>query len=172
LAKSLNEVIDLIAQTIDVTRSLTFEMSPPVLYELGFEAAIGWLAKQTKQRFGLEVEFADDGKPKPLGTDVRVLLFQAVRELLVNVVKHANARKAKVSTRRGRDRIQITVEDNGVGFDASRTSANASDYTRGGFGLFNIRERLDHIGGSVDIRSRPGRGTRVTLIAPLLKLKT
>jgi PAS domain S-box-containing protein len=170
LAKSLNEIIDLIAQTIDVTRSLTFEVSPPVLYELGFEAAIGWLAKQTKQRFGLDVEFTDDGKPKPLDTDVRVLLFQAVRELLVNVVKHAKTRKAKISTKRGRGRIQIAVEDDGVGFDVS--SINANDYTKGGFGLFNIRERLDHIGGSVNIRSRPGHGTRVTLIAPLLKLKT
>jgi PAS domain S-box-containing protein len=167
LAKSLNEIIDMIAQTIDVTRSLTFEVSPPVLYELGFEAAIGWLAKQTKQRFGLDVEFTDDGKPKPLDTDIRVLLFQAVRELLVNVVKHANARKAKISTRKSNDRIRITVEDDGVGFDVSSTITNAGDYTKGGFGLFNIRERLDHIGGSVDIRSRPGRGTRVTLTAPI-----
>jgi PAS domain S-box-containing protein len=182
LAKSLNEVIDLLAQTIDVTRSLTFEVSPPVLYELGFEAAVGWLARQTKQRFGLEVEFTDDGKSKPLDTDIRVLLFQAVRELLVNVVKHAKAGKAKVTTARltgsgpglrrdvssgGRDHIRITVEDDGVGFDVSSTSTNAGDYSKGGFGLFNIRERLDHIGGSVDIRSRPGHGTRVTLIAPI-----
>jgi PAS domain S-box-containing protein len=182
LAKSINEVTGLIAQTIDVTRSLTFEMSPPVLYELGFEAAVGWLARQTRQRFGLEVEFADDGIPKPLDTDIRMLLFQAVRELLVNVVKHAKAGKAKVSTARlpgsgpglrrdessrGRDRIRITVEDDGVGFDVSSTSTNAGDYTKGGFGLFNIRERLDRIGGSVDIRSKQGHGTRVTLIAPI-----
>ena len=128
LARSLNEITDLIAQTIDVTRSLTFEVSPPVLYELGFEAAVGWLAKQTRQRFGLEVEFTDDGKPKPLDTDIRVLLFQAVRELLVNVVKHANARKVnglhgsnqRTTTMAGvRDRIRIIVEDDGVGFDVS-----------------------------------------------------
>ncbi|MGD1043009.1 MAG: PAS domain S-box protein [Sedimentisphaerales bacterium] len=168
LVKSLNEVNGLISQTIEATRSLTFEISPPVLYELGFEAAVNWLAKQTRRRFGLEVEFADDGKPKPLNTDIRVLLFQAVRELLVNVVKHARAKKAKVSTCRIQKNIQITVEDNGVGFDAEAISS-VKDPTKGGFGLFNIRERLDQIGGSVIINAKAGKGTRITLTAPIEK---
>ena len=166
LVKSLNEVNGLISQTIEATRSLTFEISPPVLYELGFEAAVNWLAKQTRQRFGLEVEFADDGKPKPLNTDIRVLLFQAVRELLVNVVKHAKAKKAKVFTCRIQKNIQITVEDNGVGFDVEAIS-DVKDPAKGGFGLFNIRERLDQIGGSVIINARAGKGTRITLTAPM-----
>jgi signal transduction histidine kinase len=140
-------------------------MSPPVLYELGFEAAVGWLAKQTRQRFGLDVEFSDDGKAKSLDIDVRVLLFQAVRELLVNVVKHARAGRAKVSVHRGRGRILVSVEDDGVGFDVS--SIGVRDYSKGGFGLFNIRERLTHIGGGMEISSKPGRGTRVTLTAPI-----
>ena len=168
LVKSLNEVNGLISQTIEATRSLTFEISPPVLYELGFEAAANWLAKQTRKRFGLEVEFADDGKPKPLNTDIRVLLFQAVRELLVNVVKHAMAKKAKVFTRRIQKNIQITVEDNGVGFDVEAISA-VKDPAKGGFGLFNIRERLDQIGGSVIINAKAGKGTRITLTAPVEK---
>ena len=166
LVKSLNEVNGLISQTIEATRSLTFEISPPVLYELGFEAAVNWLAKQTRKRFGLEVEFADDGKPKPLNTDIRVLLFQAVRELLVNVVKHARAKKAKVFICRIQKNIQITVEDNGVGFDVEAISA-VKDPAKGGFGLFNIRERLDQIGGSVIINARAGKGTQITLTAPI-----
>ncbi|MGD0595952.1 MAG: PAS domain S-box protein [Sedimentisphaerales bacterium] len=170
LVKSLNEVNGLISQTIEATRSLTFEISPPVLYELGFEAAVNWLAKQTRRRFGLEVEFADDGKPKPLNTDIRVLLFQAVRELLVNVVKHARAKKAKVSTCRIQKNIQITVEDNGVGFDTEAISS-VKDPAKGGFGLFNIRERLDQIGGSVIINAKAGKGTRITLTAPIEKQK-
>jgi len=161
---ALAEVHDLIGQTIESTRSLTFEMSPPVLYELGFEAAVGWLVRQTRQRYGLEVEFKDDGRTKPLDDDVRVFLFQAVRELLVNVIKHASAHKAKVTTRLVRAEVRVTVEDDGVGFDVSRMGT--SDRT-GGFGLFSVRERLDHIGGRVNIESRPGRGTRVTLIAPV-----
>jgi PAS domain S-box-containing protein len=176
--KLLDEIAALIARTIEACRTLVFEMSPPVLYELGFEAAVGWLANQTRQRFGIETHFADDGKPKPLDTDVCVLLFQAVRELLTNVVKHANARKAKVVTRRVRNHIWITVEDDGVGFDvSSKTQPRSSksgtmDYSRGGFGLFNILERLDLIGGSVKMRSKPGQGTKITLIAPLPKAQS
>jgi PAS domain S-box-containing protein len=169
-AQQMREINDLISQAIEETRSLTFEVSPPVLYELGFVAAVGWLARQTRKRFGLDVESADDGKPKPLDTDVKILLFQAVRELLVNVVKHAKAGKASISTRKTRNHIRITVEDNGVGFDPSRASSR--DYTKSGFGLFNIRERLNQIGGNVEIHSRPDHGTRITLIAPLLKTTT
>ncbi|MGA2678141.1 MAG: PAS domain S-box protein [Sedimentisphaerales bacterium] len=170
LAKSLKDVINLISQTIDASRSLTFEISPPVLYELGFEAAVGWLVRQTRQRFGLDVEFINDEKPKPLNADIRVLLFQAVRELLVNVVKHAKAKKAKVYARAVDDNIQITVEDDGVGFDAAALNP-ARDFTKGGFGLFNIRERLDQIGGSVIIQSGRKKGTQITMTAPIEKLK-
>ena len=168
--EAIREITDLITQAIEDTRSLTFEVSPPVLYELGFEAAVGWLARQAGRRFGLKVEFADDGLAKPLDTDIRVLLFQAVRELLVNVVKHAKTGKASISTRKVRNNIRIAVEDKGIGFDAS--GVGARDYTKGGFGLFNIRERLNYIGGKVEIRSRPNHGTRITIFAPLLKTKT
>ncbi|MFH1370716.1 MAG: PAS domain S-box protein [Planctomycetota bacterium] len=168
-AKAIREITDLITQAIEDTRSLTFEVSPPVLYELGFEAAVRWLAKQAGRRFGLKVEFTDDGLAKPLDTDIRVLLFQAVRELLVNVVKHAKTGKASISTRKIHNNIRMTIEDEGVGFDTS--GVGASDYTKGGFGLFNIRERLNYIGGKVEIRSRPNHGTRITLFAPLLKNK-
>lgn len=163
LAASLGEVANLIGQTIEATRSLTFEMSPPVLYELGFEAAIGWLANQTRQRFGIETEFINDRKHKPLDNDVRIVLFQAVRELLANVVKHSKADRVKISIQAAQGLIRITVEDNGVGFDVSRTGT--------GFGLFNIRERLDHIGGGIELSSKPGLGTKITLFAPLLKTK-
>ncbi len=169
-AKSLKEVIDLISQTIDVTRTLTFEMSPPILYELGFEAAVGWLARQTRQRFDLDVEFINDEKPKPLNADIRVLLFQAVRELLVNIVKHAKAKMAKVYAGVVDDNIRITVEDNGIGFDTA-TLNTARDFTKGGFGLFNIRERLDQIGGSVIICSGRKKGTQITMTAPIEKPK-
>ncbi len=165
LRHPLEEIRDLIGQTIESTRALTFEMSPPVLYELGFEAAVGWLTRQARQRYDLAVDFKDDGRDKPLDNDIRVLLFQAVRELLVNVVKHASARQAKVSTRRVGNKIRVTVQDDGAGFDASKIGGG--DYQSGGFGLFNIRERLDHIGGRVTIESKQGKGTRVTLIVPL-----
>jgi PAS domain S-box-containing protein len=177
-AESIKEISDLIGQTIEVSRSLTFEMSPPVLYELGFIPALDWLASQTRQRFGIETEFIDDGKSKPLVLDVSVLLFQSVRELVNNVVKHAKARNLKITASRVRSNICITVEDDGLGFDMEHVMSarkhsskkDVSDYSLRGFGLFNIRERLDHIGGSIEIHSKSGRGTLVTLFAPLLKM--
>jgi len=164
LAESLKEVGELIAQTIQSTRSLTFELSPPVLYELGFEAAVEWLVRQTKEKYGIEASFESDGATKVLDNNVRVLLFQAVRELLVNVAKHSKARNVKVSSRSIGDEIEVTVTDNGVGFDMRRLDSR--DYSAGGFGLFSIRERLDYIGGRIGIESRLGQGTWVTLVAP------
>jgi len=165
LARELEEIRDLIAQVVESTRSLTFELSPPVLYELGFEAAAEWLVRQTRKQYGLSAEFEDDGRTKPLDGNVRILLFQAVRELLVNVVKHAKASSVKVSTQRVGDQIRVSVEDDGVGFDVAQV--HSQDHMTGGFGLFNIRERLDHIGGHLDIASRAGKGTRITLVAPI-----
>jgi PAS domain S-box-containing protein len=169
LIEELKEIRDLIAQAVESTRSLTFELSPPILYELGFGPAVEWLLRQIRQQHGLSTEFTDDELPKPLDDDIRVLLFQAVRELLVNVVKHAKAGSVKVSTQRVDDQIQISVEDDGVGFDVRRLYSQ--DRMGGGFGLFNIRERLDHIGGHLDITSRTGKGTCVTLLAPITHKK-
>jgi signal transduction histidine kinase len=88
-----------------------------------------------------------------------------VQELLVNAVKHARARKIEVSTGRDRDRIWITVADDGIGFDTSEGISHQGG--KGGFGLFSIRERLQHLGASLKVDSKPGQGTRVTLVAPL-----
>jgi PAS domain S-box-containing protein len=169
LVEELKEIRNLIAQAVESTRSLTFELSPPILYELGFGPAVEWLLRQTRQQHGLSTEFADDALPKPLDDDIRVLLFQAVRELLVNVVKHAKAGSVKVSTQRVDDQIQVSVEDDGVGFDVKRLDSQGR--MGGGFGLFNIRERLDHIGGHLGITSRTGKGTCVTLLAPITHKK-
>ncbi|HYE31465.1 MAG TPA: PAS domain S-box protein [Methylomirabilota bacterium] len=161
---AINEVRDLIEQAIGDTRSLTFELSPPVLYELGLPAALEWLARKIQREHGIATRFHDDGLPKVVDEDIRVVLFQAVRELLVNVVKHARATHAQVLLRRESDALRIIIEDDGVGFDPAKM-AGGSDGS--GFGLFSVRERLDYLGGRVKIRSEPGLGTRVTLLAPL-----
>jgi PAS domain S-box-containing protein len=165
LIEALKEIRDLIAQAVESTRSLTFELSSPILYELGFGPAVEWLLRQTRQQHGLSTEFTDDEHPKPLDDDVRVLLFQAVRELLVNVVKHAKASSVKVSTQKVNDQIRVNVEDDGVGFDVAQLYSQ--DRMTDGFGLFNMRERLNHIGGHFDIVSRAGKGTRITLVVPI-----
>jgi PAS domain S-box-containing protein len=164
-AGPLTEVRELIEQAIVDTRSLTFELSPPVLYELGLVPALEWLARKIQEEHRIHTRFHDDGQPKPLDENFRVVLFQAVRELLVNVVKHARATHAQVLVRRDADALRIIIEDDGGGFELSKASAKR-ELTRS-FGLFNIRERVEYLGGRVKIRSEIGRGTRVTLIAPL-----
>ncbi len=155
----------LIEQAQAYTSSLTFELSPPILYDLGFEAAVEWLADLFQREHGLSVRVEDDALPKRLEDDVRATLFQAVRELLTNVVKHARASSARVSLARGEGEIRVEVEDDGVGFDPSAPERH--ERRGSGFGLFSLRERLSYIGGSLQLDSRPGEGTRVTLIAPV-----
>ncbi len=164
-AEPLDEIHELIEEIIRDTRSLTFELSSPILYQLGLEAALEWLTEQIQERDDIPAQFSDDRQPKPLDDDVRVLLFQAVRELLVNVVKHAQARNVKVAIWREDSDVQISVEDDGVGFATFPIGSHWSEIK--GFGLFSIRERLDYLGGQLKIVSEPGHGTKVTLVAPL-----
>jgi PAS domain S-box-containing protein len=164
-ARRLDEIRHTIDETIQQTRTLIFDFSPPVLHELGFEAALEWLVEEFGARHGLPATFEDDGRPKPLDEPVRLTLFRAARELLANVARHARARRVQVRVRRDDQKICLEVEDDGAGFDpASLDNRRADDRT---FGLFSIRERLDYHGGRLDIVSEPGKGTRVTLVAPL-----
>ena len=166
IAKKLGEVCETLNETIQGMRSLTFDLSSPILYELGFEKAVAeWLIERIQQKHDIATEFEDDGQPKPLDEDIRVFLFRDVRELLLNVIKHARAKKVKVSVRRVGRQIHVGVEDDGWGFDPAKVRATA--VRKGGFGLFSIRERLEQIGGELEIDSAPGHGTKVTLVAPL-----
>lgn len=165
IEKELDEIRELVGQTIRHTRSLTVELSPPILYELGFVAAVEWFTEQIQEQYAIETQFEDDGHPKPLDKDVRVLLFKVVQELLFNVVKHAHSRNAMVTIRKDNNRILITVEDDGIGFEAHESKSQIGQKT--GFGLFSISERLDHFGGHFEIMSGPDRGTCATISAPL-----
>lgn len=165
LAEPLAEIRGLLRKTIQHVRSMTFELSPPALYDLGFEAAAEGLVERFRGQYGIEFDFQEDGHPKPLDDDVRVTLFQGMRELLVNVVKHTQARHAHVSIRKDRNKIRVCVADDGVGFNTLQMTPLAAH--RGGFGLFSLRERLTHLGGKLVIESRPGHGSQLTLVAPL-----
>ena len=162
---ALEGILKSIDRTIQNTRSLLYDLSPPVLYELGFEPAVEWLTEKLQADHGIAAVFEDDGQAKLLADDLRIGLFRAVRELLVNIVKHAQAKNVKVSARRDGPNIRVEVEDDGVGFDVKQTQIPGD--LSNGFGLFDIRERLQHCGGSFQLESKPGRGTRLTLTAPL-----
>jgi signal transduction histidine kinase len=165
LGRMLTEVAELLGQTIQETRSLTIEICPPILYELGFEAALEWLSEQTQEQYGIKTSFTNDQQQKPLDDDIQTMLFQATRELLVNIAKHAQARSAHVSIQRDDSHVCISVEDDGIGFDMAAAEANIG--SEGGFGLFSIRERLKYLGGSLECNSQAGQGTRISITAPL-----
>lgn len=164
LATPLNEVRELIEHMIQDTRSLTFELSLPVLYELGFEAAVEWFAKYVRSQHGIQIEVQKDMKPIPMTDEIKVLLFRSVRELMMNIVKHAQAHHALVSIQRYGEQVDIAVEDDGIGIGDTQGYTQSDN---GGFGLFSIRERLNYLGGRVEVSSKEGKGTRVTLMVPL-----
>ncbi len=163
--ESLEEVYNLVQNSITSARSLMTQISPTILYELGFIPAIDWLAEKVLNGNHIKYEFIDDGKEKPLTDDLRTLLFQAVRELLTNIRKHAKAKNVSITIKRRGKNIQIEVEDDGIGFDTSALdSYNEKDV---GFGLLNIRSRIDVVGGSFEIESRKNKGTKIKLQAPM-----
>ncbi|MCX5889796.1 MAG: PAS domain S-box protein [Deltaproteobacteria bacterium] len=165
IADPLGEVRELIEKMIQDTRSLTFELSLPVLYELGFEAAVEWFAKHIRTQHGIQVEVQGGMEPIPMSDEIKVLLFRSVRELMMNIVKHAQARHAQVKIMRIKDRVDIEVADDGVGIDYGKSDTRLG--SSGGFGLFSIRERLHYLGGRLEIDSEEGKGTRITLTVPL-----
>ncbi|MBE0534475.1 MAG: PAS domain S-box protein [Phycisphaerae bacterium] len=162
----LNDFVRTLSKVIDETRTMTFDISSPTLYRLGLAAAVDELLDDfLRSRHGIEYVFWNDDQDKPLDHDVRVLMFQSVRELLINVVKHAEAEEVAVRIERREETMRLTVADNGKGFDVDHT--DLAMHRSGGFGLFSIRERLDYIGGRMEIHSEPGKGSRFVLIAPL-----
>ncbi len=160
----MNDVRSLLDQALTQTRSLTIDLSPPVLYELGLKAAIEWLAQEMEQRYGLKVEVVCGSLP-PIDETTRSVLFHSIRELLINVAKHAGASSARVVVTCGSGQLDALVEDNGKGFDSSAALTHASE--QGGFGLFNVRERIHHLAGTFQISGKDRQGTRVHLTAPM-----
>ncbi len=165
LVSPIKEVHKMIENSINYTRSLIFELSPPILYDVGFEATVEWLAEQMTQQHHLHIEVKADGQTDQLDNEVRGLLFRAVRELLFNVIKHAKASRAIVKIQRAQNQLQVVVEDDGVGFQEEQVSLSAAPSH--GYGLFSMRERITYFGGSLNIESHPGQGARVTLTMPM-----
>ncbi len=161
------QLTDTLDEAIGVSRSLSADLSPPILHEKGLKAGLEWLGRQMRQKHGLTVEVEADSAAEPTAEQVRLFLFDAVRELLLNVVKYANVDRAQVRTRTLKSgEIEITVADAGIGFDPSQLGI--PDSATGGFGLFGIRERLSYLGGRMEIDAAPGKGSRFTLRAPAL----
>lgn len=159
LREKLEEVGDLIASSLSQVRSLASELHSPLLDELGLEAAVDWLCERMGEKHALNVTFTADDRPKPLEWQSRSVLFQVICELLWNVVRHAGATHLDVSVRRRANRVQIAVEDDGVGF---RSSA-----IKNGLGLLRARRQIKDRGGRLTVKSQPRRGTRAIASLPV-----
>ncbi len=165
LENEAEEVACLVAQTIQDTRSLTFQIRPPLLASAGLEATVQWLGEELKENYGLRMAFTADPSPQTLSYEIRSTLFQAMRELLLNVARHAGTDQVWVQMQRHGAQLIITIQDEGLGFDAAE--ARARKARNGGFGLFNIQQRIEYLGGYLVIDSRPGEGTRAIITIPL-----
>jgi signal transduction histidine kinase len=165
LEKAVLEIEELIDEANHSVRSITFELCPRALDDLGLGAALEELVLNIGARYGTEVVLEDDGRLKVMTADTRVILFRSVRELLINACKHARAGHVCIRLSRDGNMIQATVEDDGVGMRLDRT-------TRSNCGLFDIRERLGHVRGSMHIESTPGCGTKISLSAPAASGRT
>ena len=160
----VGECIDFIDQAIKQTRLLMFEFYPWILDESGLDATLRSLARRVQQVHGIQVECSGDGTTDALDRDLRVLLFRTARELLLNVVKHAQAKHVTISIGRADNQIRLNVVDDGIGFNIADLAGEQEK--KNGFGLFSIRERLGHLGGRLDLISRPGSGTQAAVVIP------
>ncbi len=166
-AKDVAAIRSLLEQCIKDTRSLIFDLSPPFLYEFGLEKALEWLLEDIQKQHGIRVHLEYSGSQGGYDDDVRVLLYQSIRELLINVVKHAHAKTATVSLDRNARKVHVCVEDDGQGFLISPDGFQVG--SGGGYGIFSIKERFQHLGGALTVDSRLRHGTRISLDLPLVQ---
>jgi PAS domain S-box-containing protein len=165
LQETLFEIEEMLAESIRIARSLSTDLSPPILHAAGIAAALEWLGRWMTDMHDFKVDLDLETQEVQLNDDIKILVFEAVRELLFNAVKHAGVGRGaiRLETLAG-SRIKIVVSDKGKGFDACGLQLPRGN--EGGLGLFSIRERIGIVGGSFEMESDPGKGSRFTLIVP------
>jgi PAS domain S-box-containing protein len=161
LQDDLERIDELLLEALEATRSLSIELSPPILYDQGLAAALRWLAGRLKEQHNFTAAVDADPAAEPEDEELRNLLFQAARELLLNVIKHAGVSSARVRSSIGESQILLEVVDEGSGFDPAK-----AEESRDSYGLFQIRERIGTVGGTFQIESAPGQGTHASISVP------
>ncbi len=165
LQTPLKDIESLVDQANRSVRSLMLQLHPPALQTLGLVAALEWLSDEMERLYGLSVRIDKDAKLPALEEPARTTIFRAVRELLINVAKHARTNTAQINCHRvDAARIAISVTDQGLGFDYQRALSNPAKDS--GFGLMSVRERIEFIGGEMNVDSTPGYGTTITIVFP------
>jgi signal transduction histidine kinase len=165
LRAKLESILKLSEETAVAIRNLTFEISPPVIKELGFDAALDWLADMVERRFGVRVAHNASENKLPWSEDNAMFAFRAVQELVVNAAKHSGTQGVNVSVSTEGSTVVIAVEDDGKGFDVAELQHHGGHLK--GFGIFSIMERARGVGGELEVQSKPGHGTKALLRLPI-----
>lgn len=169
LSKEATAIIEnsseLINNAISETRTLTFDLSPPILFELGLIPALKWKLNQVEKNFGIETSLIAEEHSLNLTHDIRILIYRSVSELIANILKHASADTIELKYYIEDDKLYVSVQDNGKGFEY-KPDSESSISKQGGFGLFSIKERLDSVDGSLEIFSEINLGTKVIICIP------
>lgn len=160
----IRESTELIHAAISESRTLTYDLSPPILYELGLIPAIKWRLEQIEEKFETVTNFKSSENRLDINNDTRILLYRIICELLFNIIKHANADFIEVKIRKDQNHFYFSVIDNGQGFNYQSKNKLTK---QGGFGLFSINERLDSIQGKLVIDSKKEKGTKAIVIIPI-----
>jgi len=162
--KTINDSSNLIDNAIKETRLLTYDLSPPILYELGLIPAIKWKLNQVKIESGITIKFINTTKSLDLNANSSILAYRIFCELLINIKKHAEASMIIVEIAKVKKMYYISVADNGKGFDYVTTNKNV---LQKGYGLFSINERIESINGNFVLKSNKGEGTKAIIKIPI-----
>jgi PAS domain S-box-containing protein len=162
--KVIHEISDMLNKAISESRTLTYDLSPPILYELGLLPAFKWKLEQVQEKHGIETALIGEDAKVDIRKEFNIFLYRIVTELLNNAIKHAKADLIELEVRKEKKFYYITVRDNGIGF---KKQLDKKATMKGGFGLLSITERLDNIKGDLDIKSEVGQGTKATVIIPI-----
>jgi PAS domain S-box-containing protein len=163
--KTVDRVRKEINKAISQTRQLTTDLSPPTLHTFGLSAAIEEMLEELAQKNDVAFDFEGNNVHLPISKDFKILLYRSAKEILANIAKHAKAKKVSVEIGLNNEHGYITISDDGKGFDVRKLPEQVSKKRK--FGLFSIRQRLDNIGGKLDIESKKNKGTKVQITVPL-----
>lgn len=156
-------LLELTHEAIAQSRGIMTDLSPPVLHRMGLAEALRWWGTVVEERHGLKVQVQTPSVRPQIDKTLEATVFQAAKELIQNVIKHAQASEIRLSLACDDGDLRLVVADNGRGFDPSRAVEATAE---GGFGLLNLQERINYFGGSVTVSSEPGRGSEITLRLP------
>lgn len=156
--EGLQNIKKLAENSVNDVRNMALLLRPSMLDDLGLMAAIDWQGREVSKRTGMIVEMGEENVSENLPDEHKICIYRIVQEALNNCSKHADAKNVRIVVRQEKNRLRVTIEDDGKGFDASRVR---------GMGLAGMNERVSHLGGKMKVESDGKHGTRLTVDLPL-----